>query len=85
MTGVNYFIGKTQAWLEAELAKVQEDLAAGKTLVSWGAGESNAVNVRQMSLQTRFDHLYRALHELDPDNYPATNFRVRRTTPRYVL
>jgi hypothetical protein len=85
MSAINYFIGKTQAWLEAELAIVQEDIAAGKTLVSWGAGESTAVNVRQVSLQTRWEMLYRALNELDPDNYPATNFRVRRTTPRYVL
>jgi hypothetical protein len=39
---VNYFIGKSQAWLEAELAKAQAEYAEGKSLVQASGGDASA-------------------------------------------
>lgn len=82
--GVNYFVGRTQAWLENQLAQCQEDLAAGKTRITWGAGESSSGSLKTTSPQQRYADLYFALSVLDPDTYPPANQPTRRTTPRYV-
>lgn len=76
---VNYFAGKTQAWLEAELAKVQADLAGGSATLSAGSGEVNRAVSIQADAQVRYQRLYYALYILDPDTYPATGFRTTRT------
>lgn len=78
---INYFIGQNQTWLETELVKCQEDIAAGKTLIQWGAGDSSGIRKVQLSPQVRFQQLYYALSLLDPVTYPpeatAPNSRTR--------
>lgn len=69
---VNYFIGQSREWLEKELVKCQEDIAAGKTLIQWGAGDSSGMRKVQLTPQLRFQQLYHALYLIDPDTYPAT-------------
>jgi hypothetical protein len=51
---VNYFIGKSQAWLEAELAKAQAEYAEGKSLVQASGGDASAS--KQLSHEPRATH-----------------------------
>lgn len=76
---VNYFAGKSQTWLETELAKVQAELSSGKVRVSVGSGDVNSQSLIEADLTARYDRLYYALYLLDPTTYPATGFRVSRT------
>lgn len=76
---VNYFAGKSQSWLETELAKVQSQLASGKVIVAAGSGDVNSQSMVESDLTTRYDRLYYALYLLAPTTYPATGFRVSRT------
>jgi hypothetical protein len=71
MAQLNYFVGQSVEWLEAQLQQVQEDLAAGKTLIQWGAGDSSGIRKVQLTPQYRFQLLYYALSQLDPDTYPV--------------
>ena len=90
----NYFIGQSFEWLEAELKICQGDISRGKSLIQWGAGDSQGSSKIQLTPQQRFDYLYAALVAAealllaeDPAyeiKYPATNQRVRRTTSRYT-
>lgn len=75
---INYFIGKDQAWLEAELAKAQADFSAGKTLVSVHAGDVSSAKQVQVDVRVRMEQLLYALYLLDPVKYPAD--QIRRTT-----
>ena len=76
---VNYFVGKTQAWLEAELAKVQADIAAGKTITTASSGDVASGKMVETNAKARFDQLYYALYLLAPTTYPQTGMRVSRT------
>ena len=82
---INFFRGQTKDWLEEQLILCQMDIAAGKTLIQWGAGDSTGIRKVQLTPQQRFEYLWRALNEEDPVNYPLSvlGSRVRRTTPRY--
>jgi|GEM_PF-1344828 len=74
------FIGRTQAWLEAELAKAQEDLASGKTTTGWGAGDRNASKKSEASAAKRIQLLRFELYHLNPTAYPKASVqRVTRT------
>lgn len=77
---VNYFIGQTQEWLERQLAMCQEDIAAGKTLIQWGAGDSSGIRKVQLTPQLRFAQLYYALYLLDPETYPSTGLAPTNRT-----
>lgn len=77
---MNYFIGKTQAWLETELAKAQEEYAEGKTLISAGAGDANDSKQVSMSLERRIQQLLKSLHIIDPTTYPASSVIPNRQT-----
>ena len=77
---LNYFIGKSQAWLEAELAKAQAEYAEGKSLVQASGGDASASKQLAMSLERRIQQILRALHLLDPATYPADSvIPVRQT------
>lgn len=67
----NPFVGKTQAWLETELGKAQQDLADGRTVVSAGAGDVNSSSMVHQSPAARIQAILRALNALDPTSYPA--------------
>jgi hypothetical protein len=77
---VNYFIGKSQVWLEAELAKAQAEYAEGKSLVQASGGDASASKQLAMSLERRIQQILRALYLLDPATYPADSvIPVRQT------
>jgi hypothetical protein len=67
---LNLFAGKSQAWLEAELAKAQADLSAGKTVTSVSSDGSTTGKLVQVSAVDRIKLLLRALNKLDPTHYP---------------
>lgn len=81
---MNYFVGWSREDLEKALRQCQEDIAAGKTLVQWGAGDSSGQRKTMLRLQERYEQIYAALTELAPEDYPSTNTRIRRATPRYI-
>ena len=77
---MNYFIGKSQAWLEAELAKAQAEYAEVKSLVQASGGDASASKQLAMSLERRIQQILRALYLLDPATYPADSvIPVRQT------
>ena len=77
---VNYFVGQTQAWLEAQLKDCQVDIAAGKTLIQWGAGDSSGIRKVQLTPQLRYQQLYYALYLIDAATYPATGLAPTNRT-----
>jgi hypothetical protein len=77
---INYFAGRSREWLEGQLAQCQEDIAAGKTLIQWGAGDSTGIRKVQLTPQLRYQQLYYALYLIAPDEYPASGFApINRT------
>lgn len=76
---VNYFAGKSQAWLESQLATTLDELAAGKVRIAVGSGDVSSQSMVEADLTTRYDRLYYALFLLAPTTYPASGFRVSRT------
>lgn len=74
------FFGRTQAWCEAELAKAQEDAAAGTTAIGGTAGDTSHNEQQSMTPLERIDALLLELHFLDPDTYPRTVARPTRVT-----
>jgi hypothetical protein len=77
---LNYFIGKSQPWLEAELAKAQAEYAEGKTLVQASGGDASASKQVSMSLERRIQQILKALYILDPVTYPAEDVIPVRVT-----
>ena len=76
----NPYIGRTQAWLEAELAKAQQELANGVQIHTSGSGDVSASGSIQRSAETRISQLLLALNRLDPVTYPAEDiFRPTRS------
>jgi hypothetical protein len=84
---INYFKGWSREQLEAALKDAQEDLAAGKSTVSAGAGDANSSSKIDKSAEERIKMLLRALHDEAPEDYPleevtATNeTRIAFTRP----
>lgn len=77
---LNPFIGQSREQLETWLTSAQADLAAGKTLSSYGAGDSSASKQVQMTPLERIEKLLYALYLIDPDTYPLTSIkRTNRT------
>jgi len=77
---LNYFIGKSQSWLEEQLASAQADAASGKTTTSITTSDLSTAKVIESDVSTRIERLLYALYLLDPINYPLTNIRrVTRT------
>jgi len=66
-----YFHGRSREWLEKQLEKAQNDLASGKTLVSWGEGDSSGSKQVQSSPQARIDMLLNDLTIIAPEDFAA--------------
>lgn len=82
---INYFVGQPEQWLRDQLAACQEDIALGKTLIQWGAGDSSGIRKVQLTPQERFENLWYALSLIAPVDFPpGGGSRVTRTTPRYM-
>jgi hypothetical protein len=75
-----FFIGRTQEWLEAELLKAQEDLAAGTTSTGGSEGDSSFQEMAHVNPGDRIDALLYELSFVDPAKYPARASRPARTT-----
>jgi hypothetical protein len=69
----NLFIGRSQTWLEEQLAAAQEELANGSTLQQGGAGDAQAGFVVQGRPEERIKNLLFALWLKDPVTYPAAD------------
>lgn len=77
---LNPFIGQSREQLETWLASAQTDLAAGKTLSSYGSGDVSGSKQVQMTPLERIEKLLYALYLIDPDTYPLASIRrVTRT------
>lgn len=77
---MNIFLGKSQSWLEAELAKAQADAAAGKITIRVSTPGVSADKMQEMSIISRIEQLLWALNALDPTTYPAASIkRITRT------
>lgn len=83
---MNVFTGKSQAWLETELAHCQAELARGKVRLEV---DSDGVSVKHQmtgSIEYRIQLILRALNALDSATYPARDVvRVNRTSARFRL
>ena len=70
-----YFPGRGIQWLQARLERIQEDIAAGKTLTSWGSGGDSAsrqVNTDPLAVQRM---LLNDLNIVAPATYPVESLR----------
>lgn len=82
-----FFPGKDQAWLEARLAEVLDELANGKTIDAWAAGDSNAHKALDKNLgpERRRDMLLNDLSIIAPATYPPADvIAIKRTITRYL-
>lgn len=80
---LNLFIGISRDQLERWLRDAQADLAAGKTLSSYGTGDTNASKQVQMDIRQRIAEILNALNAIDSTAYPAAQTkRVTRTQIR---
>lgn len=80
MAGVRYFLGMTQADLEAALADARADLLAGVTLQTGGATDSNFSFLVQFSPQRRIELILEELSLIAPDTYPPDQVNPTRVT-----
>jgi len=81
------FPGKTQAWLEARLAEVLDELAAGSSVDGWGTGDASAHKAVEKNLgaERRRDLLLNDLSILAPATYPPASYTpIKATIPRYL-
>lgn len=67
----NAYLGKSQQWLESQLALAQADLAAGKTVTRANSDVIGVQNELGLSTTERIRLLLAALNKLDPETYPA--------------
>jgi hypothetical protein len=81
---IRYFIGRSQAWLEAELFKAQEELAAGNTVMTVTTGDTQTGAQVQVNIKERIEMILKELNILDDETYPSSAIvRTTRTTPQY--
>lgn len=69
---MNPFIGWSQADLEVELRRAQEDLAAGKQIIENRSGDVGKREQIESSAMSRIRLILRALNALDPNTYPPS-------------
>lgn len=75
----NPFTGWTEAELLTQRRAIQEEIAAGGSIVSASAGDVNSQRQTQLGAITRLSLVMRALHALDPDAYPLTDLPRTRS------
>ena len=81
---VNYFEGWSEDQLLAALEEVRKDIAKGRTLIQWGAGDSSGMSKITTTPEQRYRYIWFALSQLNSTVYPpALGARVRNTTPRF--
>jgi hypothetical protein len=83
---MNPFYGAVKADLEQWLSDAREEVAGGKTLSQFGAGDTSGAFMTQRSLppERRIELLWAELSRIDPDHYAASAMRrVRVTAQRF--
>lgn len=75
-----WFIGKSQDWLEEQLSKAQDELAAGAASTGGTEGDASFTEQVISNPQDRIDALLYELHCIAPDTYPNNVARLTRTT-----
>lgn len=76
----NIFIGKSQAWLEEQLAAAQEELATGKTTIAGGVGEVNYQKLLTVGPTQRIAMILAALNKIAPATYPIDDVTIPKRT-----
>jgi dihydropteroate synthase len=76
----NPFIGRSLPDLECDLKAAQDDLAAGKTIISSGVGETRKGEKIDVSPTERIRRILVALHRIDPKKYPVCDISPDRQT-----
>jgi hypothetical protein len=66
----NPFIGRDLAWLELNIQQAQDDLAAGKNIMSVSSGDVHKGERIEKSIESRLRLLLAAASLKDPDKYP---------------
>ena len=69
-----YFPTRAATWLVAELEKLEDELARGKTITSAGAGDANQSSAVQLGITQRMQMIKHDLVILDPDTYPPADY-----------
>ena len=69
-----HFPTRAAPWLLAELAKLEDELARGKTITSAGAGDANQSSAVQLGIMQRMQMIKHDLVSLDPDTYPPEDY-----------
>lgn len=77
-----YFPGKDETWLLAKRDDLVEEKVTGKRLTSWGSNDSNASKVIEYKIEDLLNQIAYDLYLIDPDTYPLTSTRIRRTQIR---
>lgn len=67
---INYFLGRSQPQLEADLAAAQSDLAAGKQISRATVPGIDVTNAMELTITDRIKFILIALSRLDPVTYP---------------
>lgn len=78
--GVDFFVGRSQAWLEEKLAEAQEALADGGDIVSGGVGEVNFTREDRIRLPDRIQRILHSLSLRDPEKYPPSVYQGQDRT-----
>src|SRR5271169_930709 len=81
---VNYFLGRSQQQLEADLKAAQDDLAAGKNVQTASSGDVRKEDRIEKSIEARILMILQALNLIDPTAYPNTLITPLRST-RIIL
>lgn len=73
MARTRYFPGESEQTLETALKRVNAEIMAGKTLTSWGSGDSSASKTQQVNPERLRDMIYHDLNQINPTFWPANS------------
>lgn len=77
---IDYLIGWTEAELETELRKCQEELVRGKSITQASAGDSTFQFLIEQKITERIQLILRKLSTINPTDYPPeSTSAIRRT------
>lgn len=76
----NPYLGRSQDQLEADLAKAQADLAAGKQVIRADVPGISVYNQVEITILERIRQILRALNVLAPSQYPLDQITPTRAT-----
>ena len=69
-----YFPTRAAPWLVAELQKLEDEIARGKTITDASAGDASSRSMVQVGIAKRMEMIKHDLVILDPTTYPAEDY-----------